>query len=256
MSVVLVTTWMPRGEGARFERLYASLMAIYEQIVIVAPVQADQDALQQAASHPRVITHISDQHGAGRYLALRLGLETDAPHLHYCDFDRLIRWVELYPDELRDTVNLIRQHEMVVIGRTERAFATHPQSMQQTERLINQIVSHLIGQPLDVTSGSKGFSRAVVQFLLAHTQPGGAIGTDAEWPILAQRAGFALHSIAVEGLDWESADQFRDSAADLHIQREAAEAYDAKSKSWSFRVGLAQQIIDAALETAAKELQR
>jgi hypothetical protein len=61
---------------------------------------------------------------------------------------------------------------------------------------------------MDVSAGSKSFSRPAAEHLVKHSQPDNSIGTDAEWSILLKQAGFRLEYIQVNGLDWESADQF------------------------------------------------
>lgn len=254
MSIALALTWVPRGETGRFVRLYPQIAELYDQIVIAAAPNTkpeDTDPVT-ALGHVRLLHR--DEWASGRHLALRMALETGADYIHYCDADRLIRWIELYPDELRATVAAIQTTDCLVIGRSEYAFGTHPRALQDTERLCNAVFSHLLGQTLDFSAGSKGFSRRAVEFLLRNTEPTRAMGTDSEWMILLHRAGFTLTPHFVDGLDWESADQFRDTAADAETQRQVADAYDAQAKSWVFRVGVAQEIIDTGLEALTRPL--
>ena len=75
---------------------------------------------------------------------------------------------------------------------------------------------------MDVSAGSKSFSRSAAQYLVDHARPDNSIGTDAEWPILLKQAGFGLEYIQVDGLDWESADQFQSQAATVDEQKQAA----------------------------------
>src|SRR5262249_25350364 len=137
--------------------------------------------------------------GSGRHAGMRAALETDAQFVHYAGGDRIVRWVGTQPDELRRTIKRIQTDGCLGIGRTESAFATHPLSQQQTERLSNQVCSRLIGERLlDLSSGSKGFSRAAVEFLMRTSPPGGVMGTDSEWVILLHRAGFRADAVDVE----------------------------------------------------------
>jgi hypothetical protein len=126
----------------------------------------------------------------------------------------------------------------------------------QTEAISNRIVSYLVGKAMDVSAGSKGFSRKAAEFLIANSQPGHALGTDGEWPVLLARAGFTIEYVAVDGLDWESADRYRERAADAHSQRSAAEAYDADPANWEHRVQVALEIVRAAQEANEKTLER
>ena len=191
---------------------------------------------------------------SGRFLALDLALQTGAEFVHYVDGDRLIRWCELYPDELRQTIARIQTADYLVIGRTEAAMATHPQALQQTETIANDVFSYLVGQELDLCAGSKGLSRAAARFLLANADPVKAIGSDAEWVVLLHRGGFTIKGVLVDGLDWETADRFLPQAADAETQRRAAAEYDRNAESWAFRVSIAQEIEQAGINALTRPL--
>jgi hypothetical protein len=197
---------------------------------------------------------IADEWAAGRYVALQKGVEAETPFIHYADMDRLIRWGEVLPRELFVTLDKIRAAQCLVIGRTEAAYGTHPQALIQTEALSNRMFSHILNQKLDLSAGSKGFRRDVAQFILEHSKPGNAIGTDAEWVVLARRGGFELTDYRVRGLDWESADRYSTKAADEDQQRQAAAEYDADPKNWKRRVKVADEIINAGIDALKRPL--
>ena len=92
-------------------------------------------------------------------MALQGALDTSADHIHYADFDRLLRWVETCPAEWQQAVESICQSEYLVIGRTPAAYDTHPSALVQTEAISNLVVSYLVGRTMDVSAGSKGISR-------------------------------------------------------------------------------------------------
>ncbi len=246
-SVCLAMTWNPRGETERLRRLYPVFSKWYSGMVVSTPPDADADALDLLRSLPDVRLGMRDGWESGRMTALELALQTGADFVHYVDCDRLIRWCELRPDELRRTVDAVQTVDYLVIGRTEAAFATHPQSLQQTETVTNAIFSHLVGQRLDLCAGSKGLSRAAVEFLLANADPALALGTDSEWVVLLHRAGFSIRPLLVDGLDWETADRYLPQAADAETQQRAAEAYDADAKHWELRVRVQQETVQAGL---------
>jgi hypothetical protein len=122
----------------------------------------------------------------------------------------------------------------------------------QTEAISNLVISHLVGRTLDVSAGSKGFSRRAAQFLVDNTRPGRALGTDGEWTVLLQRAGFCIDYVQVDGLDWESADRYQAEAADAQGQRLAALAYDAEPRNWEYRLAVAMEIVQAGIEAAER----
>ena len=252
MVVNLACAWHPRGEAARFVRFHALLAGEYERMVVSVPPHADAESVAALRTLPGVSVTVTDEWSHGRYVALREA--ADADHVHYVDGDRLLRWVETRPDEWRSAVAAVRRADCLVIGRTAAAWETHPQALRRTEHISNTVVSHLLGQRLDLSAGSKGFSRAVVAHLLANTQPGRALGTDAEWVVIAHRAGFRVEQMLVDGLDWESADRFQSQAASDEAQRAAAAHYDARAESWAMRVEVAAEIVSVGLEAWERPL--
>ncbi|HEX7975527.1 MAG TPA: hypothetical protein VF498_14050, partial [Anaerolineales bacterium] len=109
---------------------------------------------------------------------------------------------------------------------------------------------------MDVSAGSKAFSRETARFLVENSSPGRALGTDGEWPVLLQRAGFRVDYVTVDGLDWESADRYQEQAASPERQRQGAAEYDADPQHWAARVGVALEIVQTALETSRRELSK
>lgn len=253
-EVCLALAWNPRGETERLRRLYPVFSQWYSAMVVSTPPGAEPDALDLLRSLPDVRVEARDGWESGRVTALELALQTGADYVHYVDGDRLIRWCELYPDELQATIDLVRKVDYLVIGRTAAAMATHPQCLHQTESVTNAVFSHLVGQSLDLCAGSKGLSRAAVEFLLTNADPAQALGTDAEWVVLLHRAGFSIRGVLVGGLDWETADRYLPRAADAETQRRAADAYDADARHWSFRVRVQQETVQAGLAALTRPL--
>jgi hypothetical protein len=246
--------WHPRGEGERLRRYFPQLQALYARTVVSIPPDADADSAALLRSLEGVDV-IDNGWASGRHTVMAAALETGADFVHYVDGDRLIRWIETRPDELRRTVEAITRTDCLVIGRTAAAFATHPLAQQQTEKLSNDVFSAALGgRALDFSAGAKGFSRGAVEFLLRNSPPSGVMGTDSEWVVLLQRAGYRIDACEVDGLDWETADRYLPHAADAETQRRAAEAYDADPKHWSFRVAVVQEIIDAGFAALSRPL--
>lgn len=254
MSVALATAWNPRGELARFERLYPQLASVYRRLVVTLPPDVDSAVVAALESMERVQPLVTPEWSSGRYLALKTALETGVDYIHYADFDRLLRWVETRPAEWRQTVQVVVLSDCLVIGRTAQAWATHPQALQQTEAISNAVFSQLLGQNLDLSAGSKGFSRAAVEMLMANTQPGQALGADSEWIVILHRAGVPIETVQADGLDWETADRHQVAAAGFDAQQAAAARYDQESANWAMRVGVAAEIVRAGLDAMQRPL--
>ena len=124
--------------------------------------------------------------------------------------------------------------------------------MLRTEAISNRVTSALLGMQMDVSAGSRGFSRAAARCLVEHARPGWALGADAEWLVVLQRSGFKLDYITIDGLDWEIADQYQRLAANPEQPRRAAEAYDADLQHWTRRIAVAFEIVESGLEAAAR----
>jgi hypothetical protein len=220
------------------------LAALYSH-VCVALIDGGASDLQLLREIPNahIVTHAP--RGQGRYAVMQAAVTTSAHHIHYVDMDRLLRWVETNPAELAQAVERIVQVDCLILGRSGRAFATHPRSLQETEKISNLVFSHLLRQPLDLGGGSRGLSRSAAQFVLDHSAP--EAWGDAAWPVLLHRAGFALSYLAVDGLDWESADRYRPTAADAETQRQLADQLDQDAGRWALRVQIAYEIVREGL---------
>lgn len=257
--LTLAVTWNPRGEFLRFKRSLPLLYKNYDFIAISFPPEVDSSVVDLITSGEnstleRVLVVVNREWSSGRYSALKLSLATSADHIQYADMDRLLRWVETYPDEWQSTINSVRNCDCLIIGRTQKAYDTHPLSIRETETISNQVVSFLVHREMDVSAGSKGFSRVAAQYLVDHCAPGHALGTDAEWPIILFRAGFNIQYSMVDGLTWETADRYQDYAADAFAQRKAAIEYDADPNNWEYRVNVAEEIVRTALDAFSRSL--
>jgi 2-polyprenyl-3-methyl-5-hydroxy-6-metoxy-1,4-benzoquinol methylase len=254
-GIALAATWHPRGEQNRFRRLARTLLDEYAWLVISLPPQISHDELEEiqniqgyGSGSGRVMTVVNPDWSWGRYTALQKSLETPADFIQYADFDRLLRWVETRPQEWRRVLQQIQVWDCLVIGRTPEAYATHPRALTATEETSNRIVSFFLGEQVDASAGSKGFSRRAVEFLIQNTKPGHPFGADAEWLILLKRSGFRFGSIQVDGLEWESADRYKDRAVTTLEQEQAAKAYDADPANWLHRVQVAQEVVEGSLQ--------
>lgn len=201
-----------------------------------------------------VSVHVDGKASAGldaighvRRRALRAGLEAGTTHVQMCDFDRALHWEAHYPQELETVIAEITRYDLLVLGRTERAWATYPAYQADTEPLFNRVFALVTGLSWDVGAGSRGFSRRGAEKLLELSREP-TIGIDAELPLLLlEREGFEVGFRACEGLEFETADRF---GAEI----EAAGSYDAWEAEmnadparWVYRLRVALLIAEAAM---------
>jgi hypothetical protein len=188
-----------------------------------------------------------DTIGEVRREAIRAGLQAGTSHLQMCDFDRAIHWVARYPRELVEVIAEIPQHDLLVLGRTARAWATHPPYQAETEPLFNKVFALVTGLPWDVGAGSRGLSRRAAETLCKISQEQ-TVGIDAEWPLLLlNQAGFRLGYLACEGLEFETADRFAPEIAAAGSYRAWEAEMSSDPSRWVFRLRIALMIAEAAV---------
>jgi hypothetical protein len=185
--------------------------------------------------------------GAVRRETIRAALPAGTSHVQMCDFDRALHWVAHFPDELEAVAADIAGHDLLVLGRTPRAWATHPPYQAETEPLFNRVFALVTGLAWDIGAGSRGLSRRAVGALLETSQEP-TIGIDAEWPLLLlRRDGFRVGHRLCEGLEFETADRFGPEieAAGGYEAWEAGVSAD--PQQWAFRLEVALLIARAAV---------
>ena len=185
--------------------------------------------------------------GEVRRKTLRRGLRTGTSHLQTCDFDRALHWVAHYPRELEAIIADIPNYDLLVLGRTDRAWATHPPYQAETEPLFNKVFALVTGQRWDVGAGSRGLSRRAAEILLDLSREP-TVGIDAEWPLLLlERDSFCVGFRACEGLEFETADRFGPEieAAGGYSAWEAQVSAD--PARWTFRLKIALLIAEASV---------
>jgi len=256
MSVVLASAWKPRGELARFSHLVSRLNSVYASLVISLPPDTEESFENELNDIPNLLTVRTPEWSWGRWLSIHKALKSSASHIHYVDFDRLLRWIDIDPTEWEQSVQLIRTFDYLVFTRSSSAYATHPKAIIETEAISNRVVSSLISRKIDVSAGSKGFSRKAAKWIVRNTSPGHALGTDGEWTVGLFFAGFEINTHEVNGLDWESADRNQDTAASSELQFAEAKIYDQDASNWQHRVGVALEVVECAYQAENQRKKR
>lgn len=248
--VALVST-MHDPTGRMIEatkRLFARVLELYEAVAI-APTSLTSPLMLEALKGSMVepLAESNGSIGVGRRHALRMGLRTGASHLHYCDFDRILHWIGRYPEELAPTLEKIQEHDYLIIGRTDRAFATHPRVQRDTETITNHAFSLWYGQPVDISAGSCGVSRRATKLLLEKSvAPTNA--TDAEWPALVQLApGMTVGQLRVEGLEFETPDYCPEEIAQAGSLETWLEERSKPLSAWIARTRLTLESLESTL---------
>jgi hypothetical protein len=187
-----------------------------------------------------------DTIGEVRRKTVALALQTGTSHLQMCDFDRALHWITYYPQELSAVIAEIPRHDLLVLGRTERAWASHPPYQTETEPLFNKVFALVTGLAWDVGAGSRGLSRRAAETLLDISQEM-TVGIDAEWPLLLlARRDFQVRQRLCEGLEFETADRFGPEIEAAGGYQAWESQRSAEPGQWVFRLRVALMIAEAA----------
>lgn len=239
------------------ETFLPALAARYAALVAFCSCETHPTVLS-LLEHQGAAVRVNDRpassiHGIGpvRRATIRLGLEAGTTHLQMCDFDRALHWAAHWPEEMTSVVDDTSHYDLLVLGRTERAWATHPPYQTETEPLFNKVFALATGQPWDVGAGSRGLSRRAAELLLEISQEM-TVGIDAEWPLLLMhREGFRVGHRRCEGLEFETADRFGPEIAAAGGYRAWEAQMSAAPHRWAFRLQVAQLIADAVVRYSA-----
>ncbi len=148
--------------------------------------------------------------------------------------------------ELEQTIARIAEHDFTVLGRTQRAFATHPRIQRDTEAIVNHVYATISGRAWDVTAAARGLSRRAAEAILADC-PDESIGTDVSWPLFIECAGQTLGYIVTEGLEFETADRYGDQVAAAGGLEQWINTIDANPQRWIERLEIARIEVESML---------
>jgi len=252
-------------------RTLPAITSIFDEVLVQASATANQQGkylLESAGAKvfsARLISspngsHRADGIGIGRLRRNTLELafqHSAASHAIYCDADRVLHWAEFYPDEFRAISEAVRAFDFTVLGRTPRAFESHPRTQRDTETIINRLFGQVSGFPWnDVTSGARGVSRAAAEVIVAQVEDN-ELSTDISWPMYLQRQderrSWSIGYVEAEGLEFETADRFADEVSAIGYAA-WLDRLENDPHEWAFRFDLARVEIEALLpyiETAA-----
>ena len=243
--------------------------ALFDQTVRILPrlqqIFADIAVYANAATSPRSIGYLRQQGvrvqaegtqvglnhvGGFRRASVQLALHGPCPFILYCDFDRILHWVEFHAQELIDVARRLAQYDFTVLGRTERAFATHPRIQRDTEAIINHVFERVSSWAWDTGAGARGLSRRAAEAIVTGCLDD-QVSNDVTWPLcLWQRGGFRLGYIETEGLEFETPDRFPLEVAQAGGVAQWSEQLDDDPQHWSHRLELARIEVEAMLPFA------
>ncbi|NJN15514.1 MAG: hypothetical protein HC822_04075 [Oscillochloris sp.] len=185
--------------------------------------------------------------GLWRRGAVAAGLNSgyDVGHYHFCDLDRVLHWAEFHLDELRATLAELPEYDLTVLGRTQRAFASHPRAQTATEALANRVFGLVWGAEWDIAAAARGLSARAARLIVDRCDDD-TVGSDCSWPLIARGGGLLLGYRETEGLEFETLDRFGDEIAALGGPQIWIDRFDADPQQWLLRMDLARAEAESA----------
>lgn len=254
---LIATLHDPEGRQARLlEPLAASLEATFPAIMISATPGSAPAGVKRLRELGATVFQEGVPEGwhligRARRQLLEVALTQGHRQMLLCDFDRLLHWMDVAPEELPAVAEQVHRHDFLVLGRTPAAFDSHPAVQRETERLANHVFAQVTGLRWDITGGARGLSAAAAEYLVRHSRVD-SLGVDAEWPILLRRAGLHVGYLEVDGLSFETADRFADLIATCGGYGAWLAAHVNTPAGWVHRLGLAHEIARAAVAAGAE----
>jgi hypothetical protein len=190
--------------------------------------------------------------GKARREAIALALQLESPSVMYCDCDRVLHWADRYPEELRQVAGHLSERDFTILGRTERAFRSHPRVQRDTEAIINHVFQVVSGEGWDVTAGARGLSRRAVEAILEGCLDEN-LSTDVSWPLfLRSLGGLSLGYLATEGLEFETPDRYGEEIGAAGGRSKWLEQFDSDLSRWVHRLDMASGHVAAMIPFATE----
>jgi len=237
-------------------RMLPQLQQTFDDIAVYANLATAARSLEYARQHGVRVKAEAAEEGFGfigkfRRAAVEFALQGPCPFIIYCDFDRILHWMEYHPEELQRVTHQIASFDFTILGRTPRAFATHPRIQRDTEAIINHVFERVADRAWDTGTGARSLSRRAAEAIVTQCHDD-AISNDVTWPLwLQQRGGFSLGYLETEGLEFETPDRFPAEVAQAGGVAQWSEQLDDDPQHWAMRLELAR-IEVAAMQPYAR----
>ncbi len=243
-TLLLATVHDPHGRmlAALDER--GPMLEQYGEVLVTATDATDNRLLRRLDEFGAIIVPSGLEPVGGSMRALlRAAVATERSSYLYCDFDRWLHWSGTFPRELEGVPARITLEFpnawYVCIGRTERAFASHPEVQRVAEWATNRALEIASGRYLDATGGACWVSREGATVIL-HASHEETKATDLEWPALILNADpLRLGGLLVDGLEFETAEFYEQDARQLGGVAAWVHATYETPRMWQERLRLA-----------------
>lgn len=168
--------------------------------------------------------------------------EQKSQRIMYIDFDRLIHWINKYPEEFKKTLSEALKTDLLHLGRSSRAFKTHPETQTNTEQIINYLGSQalMLSKTIDLISVCFSFTPTLADLILNKTYST-EMGFYIAWPVILWDHALNKKYKEVEGLEWETPDRFTSEINKLGYEKWLKQFQS--PREWKNRVKLLDECV-------------
>lgn len=251
MTALAATLHDPEGRLLPALREQGERLAGYRRVAVAATAPTDGRVVDLLRERGANVVGGDERIGAGRRAAVRaaLGDGEGGEGVLYCDFDRWLFWAGRFPEELAAVPGRLAGRRpapwYACLGRTARAFATHPPAQRAAEGATNRALSSAVGRRMDATAGACWLAPAGAALILRESVEA-TNATDLEWPALIHRAEPGrLAFLALEGLAFETAAFFPVEVAEAGGEAAWARERYGRPEVWRDRLRLAADSVAA-----------
>ena len=247
---IIITTGLHEPEF-RLKSLINSVLPFIkknlERIIVSCTRETDENVIKFLKKNSFIVSVPKDDSRLGGYLhAIKEAIlnveKLTTQRILYIDFDRLIHWLNEYPDEFIKIVLEAQNTELLHLGRSERAFHSHPETQTHTERIVNFLGSEALNLPKtrDLISVCYSFPVHLAD-LIVNKRYTTEMGFYVAWPVILWSYAKEKKYIEVEGLEWETPDRFQkeieESGYDQWLEKFQS------AEEWKKRVNLLEDCV-------------
>ena len=209
-TILAATVHDPNGRLiTAIPRLAGPLRDVFAGIALNISDATHPDLIVLLGSMATLITHPTSLATVGRARrdSLALALQQPAGQIIYSDFDHMLRWIDDDPAELSAILATQPGTDLLVVGRSPRAFATEPARLRDTEAPVNRTYEMITGRRADIMFAVRRFNRLAAELIVRESSVD-TLANDADWPLLAERAGLAVGYAESDALYYRTMDEF------------------------------------------------
>ncbi|HET6873406.1 MAG TPA: hypothetical protein VFH70_01415 [Acidimicrobiales bacterium] len=213
------------------ERNADALAGTFAGVAVAGTDETDERLFDALAGMPMVRSRHAPGAGgigAARRESVALALDEGAGVVLYSDLDHVLRWIESDARELSHCLAAEPHIDLLVVGRSDLAFAASPARLRKTEALVNHVYTLMTGRRWDLMFAVRRMSARAASAIVANCREDG-LANDVTWPLLAERLGFSVGYVGANGLRYLTTSDF-DKDADRR---------DGDPRGWIHRIEIA-----------------